>query len=393
MSRQPARVGKRRRPVASVRTRALLVVGGFAVSLGLAELALRGYHSWRGTFELAKWQIHHRDHGLYMKSSDPELRFCHRPNRASSHAYQHALTNAQGILRPQDVSLTAAKGTFRIGLVGDSLAASVHLPHEQRFATLLEASLAKDDRLQATDVEVLNFGVSGYSSTQEARLVETTVMTFGPDLLLVQYCLNDPGISKTPNRWFFDVPPPRIHLVEVVSRKLGISAHPFTMKFVPSRGPGHEDDDYWTPLYAPGSDSWKSVVRSFERIAAAATAGDVPVVLVVFPLFLDDSYPEGVSIPFHEQVGDLGLLHRWTVLDLSDTFAAYPVEDMSTRQPNGLPDIYHPSASASVIAARSIHESVMRVVLDGPAAVDASYRAKPNKGNGASPAPKARTGR
>ena len=352
----------------------LFAIAGVVAALLVGEVTIRAYNLWRGTFELKAWQEHFKEHGLYMKAADPELRYQHRSNHQSHQVPEHVHTNAQGILRPHDVSRVKDEDTLRVALVGDSLSAALHLRHEQRFAALLEVSLTNEPLLEHTGVEVLNFGVAGYSSSQEACLVETQVMGFEPDVILLQYCLNDPGVSMTPNRWFFDAPPPKLHLVEFIARRFGVYTHPMTMPFVPAQGPRRRGDDYWTPLYAPTSSSWRSVVQAFERIAAAAATHDIPVLLVVFPLLLDDSYPPGVTAPFHAQVSDLGAAQGWAVVDLLEAFAEHPVEHIRKLQANGQPDVYHPNAAGNVIAARQIHQAVLGMLTGGPTPAEASYR-------------------
>ena len=47
-------------------------------------------------------------------------------------------------------------------------------------------------------IEVLNFGLNGYSTEQEARQMKTFVNSFKPDLVVLNYCLNAPEPSWTP---------------------------------------------------------------------------------------------------------------------------------------------------------------------------------------------------
>lgn len=46
----------------------------------------------------------------------------------------------------------------------------------------------------------INFGVMGYDTTQEARLLETKVLAFQPDLIVIGYCLNDIGVPSRERR-------------------------------------------------------------------------------------------------------------------------------------------------------------------------------------------------
>lgn len=95
-------------------------------------------------------------------------------------------------LRDQEYATVPPPHTFRIAVVGDSVAYGYNVRRPETMAKVLERLLADVPSRVPTRYEVLNFGVSGYNSGQIARRIETAVSAFGPDLVLYVYCLNDP---------------------------------------------------------------------------------------------------------------------------------------------------------------------------------------------------------
>lgn len=80
-------------------------------------------------------------------------------------------------------------GTFRILILGDSVAFGYGVKEDEAFPQVMEQRLADlgSDRV----FEVINFGVGGYNPYNEAALFKDVGVTYSPDLVLVQFCIND----------------------------------------------------------------------------------------------------------------------------------------------------------------------------------------------------------
>jgi hypothetical protein len=87
--------------------------------------------------------------------------------------------NALGM---RDVERTVARvpGVFRIAVFGDSMTEAVQVNLEQTFTQLLERRL----REEGLSVEVLNFGVNGYSPLASFLLYKNVGRSFQPDLVI-----------------------------------------------------------------------------------------------------------------------------------------------------------------------------------------------------------------
>ena len=76
-------------------------------------------------------------------------------------------------------------GTYRVAMLGDSFIEAFQVPDEQTFCAQLERCLQNCSVLADSNVEVLNFGVSGYGTAQELLMLRHYVWQYEPDLVLL----------------------------------------------------------------------------------------------------------------------------------------------------------------------------------------------------------------
>jgi hypothetical protein len=80
------------------------------------------------------------------------------------------------------------EGVYRILTIGDSISMGLMVDaSEDIYTSVLERTLREKNR----NVEVLNFGVAGYNTQQEVATLIEKGLDYHPDLVLLQYCLND----------------------------------------------------------------------------------------------------------------------------------------------------------------------------------------------------------
>jgi len=87
--------------------------------------------------------------------------------------------NSIGIRNPE-IRMPKPQGVFRLIVLGDSVAAPV-----DGFVGLL------GEQLRSRGVEVINAAVGGYTTYQERQLLERDLLPTRPDLVVLQYCVND----------------------------------------------------------------------------------------------------------------------------------------------------------------------------------------------------------
>lgn len=267
-----------------------------------------------------------------MMSDHPGLFYTHRPDY---HSKGVKYTERNGLLRSDDVSEQAAPGVFRIAVLGDSVAAAVKLAYPDRFTTLLENRL--NDVYTRGSVEVLNFGVNGYSSLQEAVLLDALVDRFSPDMLVLQYCMNDFYPSERPYDWFVDHSP--LYTVDFL-----------TSLVEQYQALGYPPADYWETLYQQDETGWLNIVSAFSAIARYAEKHEIPVLLAIFPLVSREGWLAGDALERHERVAALGEQAGFDVLDLLPVFAEYDIESIRFKPW----DTFHPNVLGHRIAAEAL---------------------------------------
>lgn len=276
----------------------------------------------------------------------------------------------------------------RIALVGDSVSFGYGVALEDTFAKRLEGALGH--ALGTRPVEVLNLGVSGYNPYTEAAWLRGVVLDWSPDLVLVQFCVND-------------LNDPTLHFDASTMLALGsIPADAFPGALPASDGAAANDDaaaDAASHAHAPTAHGGRSNVtitpgwcrwsrlctlvaetlapepdgaalaaalaphedpspaelawleRLYAQMASDARARDAQLAVVVFP-YATQLEPEA-SDRLQEKLRELGARADVPVIDLLPAFRRAARE---SDEPLFL-DLWHPTARGHRVAARALlHE-------------------------------------
>lgn len=94
--------------------------------------------------------------------------------------------NSRG-MRDKERSLEKPENTYRIAVLGDSYTEARQVDQAKTYPAILEQQLAACPALSGQKPEVLNFGVSGFGTTQELLQLREKVWDFQPDLVLLGF--------------------------------------------------------------------------------------------------------------------------------------------------------------------------------------------------------------
>ena len=161
-------IGRRSRPA-----RLLLLFGGIIVGLLIAEGALR----------IAGF--------TYFNPSivDQDLGYALRPG-AEGWWKREGLTyvkiNSHGF-HDREHTIAKPPDTFRIAVLGDSFVEAFQVPLDKAFSSVMERKLQGCPPAGRSKVEVLSFGVSGFSTARELILLQKRVWQYSPDVIVLLF--------------------------------------------------------------------------------------------------------------------------------------------------------------------------------------------------------------
>lgn len=169
--------------------RRLVPIAAGLAALLVFEVGLRVTDDWR---DQAAGQVH---------IHDPERGWVTRPGFSGWVEGENRVwvqTNSDG-MRDREHSIAKPAGAVRIAVLGDSYMEALNVPLEKTFTTFLEQRVSgcrpaslRPSGAAARQAEVLNFGVSGYGTTQELLTYRSQVIKYRPDIVvLAVYTSND----------------------------------------------------------------------------------------------------------------------------------------------------------------------------------------------------------
>jgi hypothetical protein len=171
MTKNPASAGRHRVQLRRRFAKLLLILGGILVGLAIAEVALR--------ISSVKY------FNAYI--ADPDFGYSLRPG-AEGWWRREALTyvriNSHGF-RDREHTIAKPPGTLRIAVIGDSYVEAFQVPLEKGFWSVMERKLPECPRAAGSNVEVLSFGVSGFSTASELILLQKRVWQYAPDIIVL----------------------------------------------------------------------------------------------------------------------------------------------------------------------------------------------------------------
>jgi hypothetical protein len=94
--------------------------------------------------------------------------------------------NSDG-LRDREHPLNHPPNTLRIAVLGDSYSEAMQVNQEETFWSIMESDLQRCNNLHGRNIEVINFGVSGFGTSQELLTLQHRVWKYSPDVVLLEF--------------------------------------------------------------------------------------------------------------------------------------------------------------------------------------------------------------
>ena len=104
----------------------------------------------------------------------------------------YVTVNRFGMRDNREYRMAKSPGAFRVAVIGDSFTEALQVqPQAQDYCSVIERNLPECPVLRGRKVEVLNFGVYGFGTAQELIMLRRRVLQWSPDLVVLQFYLND----------------------------------------------------------------------------------------------------------------------------------------------------------------------------------------------------------
>jgi hypothetical protein len=157
----------------NLKKKLLLMLFGLLFGLGMSEIFLRvigySYPLFYTTDSYRGFALQPGVEGHYQREGESYVRI-----------------NSDG-LRDREHAKPKPADTVRIAVLGDSFSEAMHVPMDQTFWSLLERKLQECNAFPGKQVEVINFGVSGYGTAQELITLRQKVWDYSPDLVVLAF--------------------------------------------------------------------------------------------------------------------------------------------------------------------------------------------------------------
>lgn len=303
---------------------------------------------------------------------DPLLNWRHVPNSVfyANNIVYHI--NASGF-RDHLYPYQKPPNTFRIFLASDSVGFGSNVQMHDSYPKILEAKLNALNLPYR--VEVLNHSMPGLSLKQKFHLVTRYASRYTPDLIIIDYVLNDVAFESRL------LPPENRCNIELINMSIpcevksslkrsaalvfvhqGIERILHKLRW-DQRNHSYEEveSDYYQRLYlAPSRLEYLETL--FRQMEQYQRDHDVPIVVPVFPLIYN--YPEYKWRNIHQMIAALCRRHGLRYIELLDVFNRFDYNEMRVQRS----DFHHPSVKGNIVAADAILAFLVRERLLRPPA-------------------------
>jgi lysophospholipase L1-like esterase len=244
-----------------------------------------------------------------------------------------------------------AEGT-RVLVLGDSVTVGLGVRWESSFSSRLQQGLGGG-------TEVVTIAQGGLNTSQEVHLLERNGLGFNPDVVVINFVLNDCDFYsefKNAGRYVEEADS-RIGLLfnmpinPGLKRALKSSALIYFVKgrleYLKGRLVGGEYTDYFTEIWG-SAENRRRVSNSFDRLVQLQTDRGFDIVVLIWPLITD--YRGYMFDSVHDWVAQEATSRGFATIDLLSAFSKRPYRDLQVAAEDNV----HPNDVGHGIAAEQL---------------------------------------
>jgi lysophospholipase L1-like esterase len=258
-------------------------------------------------------------------------------------------------IRSLHVAEPKKSDVVRILTIGDSFTWGYMVARtEDVWPYVMECEL----RDRGRRVEVINLGRNALSTTDEAEILNDVGWLFKPDLIILQYTLNDP-LPRSYDNYFRLAPllPGMNDILDEHSYFFSFLNAKFRALQMMLRYPDGE-----SALFEDGFVGWEQSQAALRAMAEQARSRRTAMMVVLFPLFVPGSMDE-ISYPFHEAHSKVAAASRAAGVPFFDLLPVYARQGRDGRSWWVGPSESHPSVEAHRLAGQALAHELERLEL------------------------------
>lgn len=245
-------------------------------------------------------------------------------------------------------------GTLRVLALGDSFTWGFEIGQaDSAWPALLERTLGS---YASQPVEVINMAFRGYTTANEAELLRRVGWQFDPDLVLIQFLVND-ALPSGPD--FVSAGEPTHSIIPRTLRKEGavgssalLSIADRLVNAALNRGLPFER---YFDLYSESNPGWRQLREALQEMGDSAATRKVPIAIILFPYLAPGEWTPKTYVfkDIYHQVAKAAADAGVETIDLIPEFAA---AGRDWRSWWVMPFDSHPNVDAHFLTAHAVAE-------------------------------------
>jgi len=239
------------------------------VFLFFMEIVLRIAYPLYSNYNTEMWRY---AGDIKIPSSNEFVSHEHAPNKSGLYYGTTITTNADGF-RDYNYDVKKPSSTYRIMMLGDSITLGWGVNSSDTFSKRIERKI--NNISNGKKFEVINTGIGGYNTKMEVELLKQKGLKYNPDLIILNYYINDPELPRKPSITFY-----------YLQKNLYTYAF-FWDKFsnLLLRLKNESYLNYYSQLYGNSYEGRQVMLQSIGELAKIAHEKNIKLLIVVYPEF------------------------------------------------------------------------------------------------------------